>query len=220
MLRIKMAAVFLFATRGYAGTTIRDICALVNLTTAGVYHHVENKESLLVEIMRSGQQALNKTAETALVAAQNPSEALVVLVTSLTATHGQNRMLTRVTDGELRSLDRAQEPFKEILNLRDSYEASWRAAIQEGVSSGAFTVSDPTLMRLAVMSMCTGTSEWFRPGGRKGIDEVCAEFSQVALGVVGANTRPPALRAAQLQSLTLALVPTFPWEPSTVGTST
>jgi hypothetical protein len=63
--------------------------------------------SLLIDIMRSGQQALNSTAETALVAARDPAEEVAVLVTSLTGTHGKNLMLTRVTDGELRSLDRA-----------------------------------------------------------------------------------------------------------------
>lgn len=216
VLRIKMGAVYLFATRGYAATTIRDICALVNLTTAGVYHHVENKESLLIDIIRSGQQALNSTAATALVAARNPAEELAVLVTSLTGTHGKNLMLTRVTDGELRSLDRVSGALEEILGLRDEYEARWRAALDHGLASGQFSTTDPGLLRLALMALCTGTSNWFRPGGRKSLAMVCEEFAAMALTLAGTTDTSEASRTSELVPLTLALVPRFQWEPSSV----
>lgn len=214
--RIKMGAVYLFATRGYAATTIRDICALVNLTTAGVYHHVENKESLLTDIIRSGQLALNSTAETALVAARNPAEEVAVLVTSLTGTHGKNLMLTRVTDGELRSLDRESGALQEILTLRDAYEAHWRTALDRGIESGHFSTSDPGLLRLAIMAMCTGTSTWFRPSGRKSLATVCEGFVDMALTLAGTHDALGVSRTSKLVPLTLALVPTFDWEPSSV----
>lgn len=214
--RVTMGAVYLFATRGYAATTIRDICALVNLTTAGVYHHVENKESLLINIMRSGQQALNSTAETALVAARDPAEEVAVLVTSLTGTHGKNLMLTRVTDGELRSLDPARGALDEILSLRDAYETRWRSALERGLASGHFSTPDPGLLRLALMAMCTGTSTWFQPNGRKELTTVCEDFVDMALTLAGSGQELPPPRTSELVPLTLALVPTFDWEPSSV----
>jgi AcrR family transcriptional regulator len=215
-LRIKMGAVYLFATRGYAATTIRDICALVNLTTAGVYHHVENKESLLVDIMRSGQQALNATAETALVAARNPAERLAVLVTSLTGSHGKNLMMSRVTDGELRSLDGTRGALDEILSLRDAYESHWRSALDDGLASGDFSAPDAGLLRLALMAMCTGTSNWFRPSGRKSLSTVCENFVEMALTLSGTDTASAVPRTSELVPLTLTLVPRNEWEPSSV----
>jgi hypothetical protein len=166
--------------------------------------------------MRSGQQALNSTAETALVAARNPAEEVAVLVTSLTGAHGKNLMLTRVTDGELRSLDRASGALEEILSLRDAYEARWRTALDRGLASGQFSTSDPGLLRLALMAMCTGTSNWFRPSGRKSLATVCEEFVDMALTLAGTDDTSGVSRTSELVPLTLALVPTFDWEPSSV----
>jgi TetR/AcrR family transcriptional regulator, cholesterol catabolism regulator len=216
MVRIKMAAVYLFATRGYAATYMREICGLVNLTTAGLYHHVAGKEALLAEIMRSGQTALNSTAESALEATEGPAEEVVVLATSLTAAHAQNLLTTRVTDGELRSLDPASSAHAEIMALRDVFEARWRAAIQEGVATDAFHVGDPSLVRLATMAMCTGTSQWYRPDGPRPIEEVCIELSSLALTMLGASAQVAATRVAELVPLTLELVPAFDWDPASV----
>jgi AcrR family transcriptional regulator len=204
--RIRTAAVLLFARQGYAATSIRDLAREVNLTNAGIYHHVSSKEALLADLMRVAQQGLIDATERMLRDVRSPADRLAVLIGSLTATHALSPMTTRVMDGELRSLTLGSPARDEIIALRDAYEDRWRHALAGGVSAGAFHIADQRLTRLALMSMCTGTSEWYRPDGDSTLEQVCAEFTAIGLAAV----RAPAQVVAPPD---LSLLPDFPWEP-------
>lgn len=207
--RIRTAAVLLFARQGYAATTIRDLARAINMTNAGIYHHVSSKEALLADLMRAGHRGLIDSTDRMLDGARRPVDRLALLISSLTAIHALNPMLTRVMDGELRSLTPGSTAQDEIIALRDAYEDHWRRALDDGVSAGAFRVTDRRLTRLALMSMCTGTSEWYRPDGDSTLEQVCAEFVAIGLAAV----RAPAQAVATCD---FSLLPAFPWEPPNV----
>ncbi|MET9239436.1 TetR/AcrR family transcriptional regulator [Nonomuraea sp. NPDC003709] len=204
--RIRTAAVLLFARQGYAATSIRDLAKAVSMTNAGIYHHVASKESLLADLMRVGQQGLIDATERMLENVHHPTDRLALLIGSLTSVHALSPMTSRVMDGELRSLTPGSAAHDEIIALRDAYEAHWKDALADGVAQGVFRVADQRLTRLALMSMCTGTSEWYRPDGDSTLEQVCAEFVTIGLAAV----RAPAPAGATLD---LSLLPDFPWEP-------
>ena len=52
--RILDAAEALFAERGYAGTTLRDVATEVGLRTPSLYNHFESKESLYAAVLERG----------------------------------------------------------------------------------------------------------------------------------------------------------------------
>ncbi|WP_433437631.1 TetR/AcrR family transcriptional regulator [Nonomuraea sp. CA-141351] len=204
--RIRTAAVLLFAQRGYAATSIRDLAKAINMTNAGIYHHVSSKEGLLADLMRVAQQGLIDATEHMLRDVEGPADRLALLISSLTAVHALSPMTTRVMDGELRSLTPGSAAHDEIIALRDAYEDYWKDTLARGVETGAFRVADQKLTRLALMSMCTGTSEWYRPDGDSSLEQVCAEFVTIGLAAV----RAPAQATTALD---LSLLPDFPWEP-------
>lgn len=209
--RIRTAAVELFARRGYAATSIRDLAKAVNMTNAGIYHHVASKEALLADLLRAGHLDLITATDRLLEGLSRPADRLAVLIGSLTAIHAMSPMITRVMDGELRSLTFGSAAYDEVIALRDAYEDRWRLALADGVEQGVFRVADPKLTRLALMSMCTGTSEWYRPDGDSTLHQVCAEFVEIGLAAV----RAP-VQAAQTPAIDLDLLPDFPWEPARV----
>jgi TetR/AcrR family transcriptional regulator, cholesterol catabolism regulator len=206
-LRIRRAAVLLFAQHGYAATSIRDIAKAVNMTNAGIYHHVTSKEALLADVMRIGHVRLIAATDRLLAGIDRPEKRLATLIASLTAIHALNPMTTQVMDGELRSLTPGTAAHREIIELRDTYEAEWRRTIADGVSRGAFEVADQRLARLALMSVCTGTSEWYRPDGASTLDQVCAQF--VSIGLAAVNATGPAAGP----HFDPTLLPVYPWEP-------
>ncbi|MFE0147293.1 TetR/AcrR family transcriptional regulator [Nonomuraea sp. NPDC059007] len=205
-LRIRTAAMRLFAGQGYAATSIRDLARAVDMTNAGIYHHVASKEALLADLMRLSQLGLIDATDRQLASLRDPAERLAALITSLTAIHALNPMTTRVMDGELRSLTAGSSARDEIIALRDLYEQRWKTTLADGVQRGAFHVADQKLTRLALMSMCTGTSEWYRPDGESTLEQVCAEFVTIGLAAV----RSPAQVTMRLD---LTLLPEYPWEP-------
>ncbi|MFI7127520.1 TetR/AcrR family transcriptional regulator [Nonomuraea sp. NPDC050153] len=204
--RIRTAAVLLFARQGYAATSIRDLARAVNMTNAGIYHHVASKESLLADLMRVAQRGLIDATERMLDDVRSPADRLALLIGSLTSVHALSPMTSRVMDGELRSLTPGSTAHDEIIALRDAYEAFWKDALADGVAQNVFRVADQKLTRLALMSMCTGTSEWYRPDGDSTLEQVCAEFVTIGLAAVRAS-------APARPTLDLSLLPDFPWEP-------
>ncbi len=54
--RILDAAETLFAERGYAGTTLRDVATAVGLRIPSLYNHFPNKESLYAAVLERGIQ--------------------------------------------------------------------------------------------------------------------------------------------------------------------
>lgn len=212
--KLRAAAVFLFAARGYAGTSIRDIAALTGVTNAAVYHFVKNKEDLLLDIMREGQSLLHRVTLEMLDQAPAPEDRLAVLVTALAGAHGKNRRISFVTDHEIRSLTRGSAGFDEIVRMRDDYERLWDEVIAEGVATGTFQVTNQRTAKLAILNMCTGVSSWYRPDGPNPLEDILDEFVTYALRVVGATRNGSPLTAADVQRTTIAAMPMAPWEPT------
>jgi len=53
--RLLEAAMRLFATKGYAATSVRDIVSAAGVTAPSLYHHFGNKEGLFLAIMRANR---------------------------------------------------------------------------------------------------------------------------------------------------------------------
>jgi TetR/AcrR family transcriptional regulator, cholesterol catabolism regulator len=211
--RVRAAAVYLFATRGYAASSIRDIAREVGITNAGVYHFVANKETLLLDLMREGQRSLSEATEASLAGVDRPEDRLALLISGLVGAHVVNRMISLVTDGEIRALAPGSEPHDEVVAMRDTYEASWRDVLRDGVDGGVFEVCDQSLTRLALLSMCTGVSEWYNPVGPADLNTITREFVGIGLAAVRARRDRRQVTVDDVPVVDPARLPRLPWEP-------
>ena len=66
---ILQAAAEVLRRNGYEATTMKDIAGQVKLTAASLYHHFENKDTLLLAVLELGLQYVSKEIEAVL---QNP----------------------------------------------------------------------------------------------------------------------------------------------------
>lgn len=212
--RIRTAAVKLFARQGYTATGIRDIAKESGLTSATLYHYTSSKEDLLVAIMRSGQQLLNDATTFSLEGVSRAEHRISLLVGGLVATHASNPLSTRVIDTELRSLAPESHGRREVVGLRDSYETLWTNTLEQGVHQGVFDISDVHFTRLALITMCTGMSNWFHPGSDENLRRVRDQFVELALGALRARRGRRRLGASDVPAVDLGSVAKFPWEPS------
>lgn len=212
--RIKTAAVSLFARYGYAGTSIREIARDAGITTASMYHFFESKEALLVEIIREGQDTLNLQTKRMLDGVDRPEDRLSLLVTELAGSHGVNRTVSRVTDGELRAFKPGSPIYLELVANRDIYERWWTEAIEQGIAEGIFRVTDARVVRLGLMAMCTGVSEWYRPDGPSLLADICRALADTALSAVRAERDGRPLTSDDVQVFDLADLVRVGWEPT------
>jgi AcrR family transcriptional regulator len=186
--QIKAAAVRLFARQGYVATGIRDIAKEAGYSSTALYHHIPNKEELLVDIMRQGFEMQIGNARAALAGERSPEARLAALVRQHVLFETAQQTLATVVTVEYRFL--GPEARQNVLPLRNAYEQIWREVIEEGVESGSFDVPDPRLARLAVLEMCAAPETWYRPDGRLSAEEIADVFAEMALDLVRARKKP------------------------------
>jgi AcrR family transcriptional regulator len=189
--RVKAAAVQLFGAKGFAATGIRELAHEAGLSIASLYHYMDTKESLLLDLMLDGMHSLLGPASEALDPPGAPAADLVKLVAIHIRFHCERAALAKVTDAELRSL--SPESRAGIVELRDAYEKLWTSTVVRGRDSGAFKVSEPRLATLALLEMCTGVYHWYSPGGRYTVDRIADYYGVLALRML-AHPRTAAMR--------------------------
>lgn len=74
------AARQIFARRGYAGASMRQIAETAGVTKAAIYHHFEDKASLFREVLSHALEQIHRRKEAALVDIEDPLERLRALV--------------------------------------------------------------------------------------------------------------------------------------------
>jgi AcrR family transcriptional regulator len=169
------------------------------VTTAALYHHMGNKQDLLVTIMRDVMHDMIAGGREAIAEAEGPRDQLAGLARAHVIDNGEHLLESLVGDGEIRSLDHAN--FTRIIKLRDTYEELWADVIARGVEAGEFRIRDQKLLRLAVIQMCNSVSYWYTPAGPSPLRTIADEFAEYALAMAGSSAehepRPAAGKKAR-----------------------
>ena len=197
--RIRSAALRLFAQKGFAAVGIRELADAAGLSSASLYHHMGTKDELLVSIMDDGQTRLTEIAAAALDGVERPEIRLARLVQVHVVMHAVYHLECRVVDTELRSL--TGDDRTRVVDARDDYQRLWASAVTDGVTDGLFTVEQPKLAVLALLDLCTGVAEWFRPGGELDAYELAHHHVGLALSMIGARRGRTALRQRHVSLL-------------------
>jgi AcrR family transcriptional regulator len=179
----------LFAERGFAATTMRDLADRADLPLSAFYYYYRRKYDVLLAIMDTAMARLEATAEEAWDRGLDPDAQLVALVRSHVHVHLDRPDAARVADRELRALAKGDRAT--IVARRDLYERRFREVVGEGVERGHFDPAlDIALAAMAILTMSTNVVDWWRPGGRLGIDETAIRLGGFALALVGGRPSP------------------------------
>ena len=141
--QILLAAQHLFATQGFVGTSMRDICKKLNITPSSIFHHFPTKLSILEEIFTNiigpeleFYQRLEQTGASAAVQLfviigtdQNYlAKAKGELLSVIGLPEARNKKLTKVFEGRRKSI----EHFKKL--------------VKAGIKDGDFRAVDAKVM--------------------------------------------------------------------------
>lgn len=94
------AAAMTFATRGYSGTSMRDIAHDSGISLSGIYYYTRGKSALLYEIQSRTIDALLASVAQALDGVVNPREQLLRFVENHTAYMDEHPAFVRVLSHE------------------------------------------------------------------------------------------------------------------------
>ncbi|QYK40880.1 MAG: TetR family transcriptional regulator [Paracoccaceae bacterium] len=180
--RVRAAALRLIARHGYAAVTMRQIAAEVGVQAGALYLYTSDKQALLADLMQ-GHMADLADALAALPPLADPVARLEQFARFHVGFHLDRPEAVFVAYMELRSL--TPENFAPIEAARRAYEDRLEAILRDGRAAGVLAVPDTKLAAMALISMLTGVTQWYREGGRRTRGEVVAIYAAMALRAAG-----------------------------------
>ena len=187
--RLVAAAVESFASKGFHGTTTRDIASAAGMSPAALYVHHKSKEDLLYLISKAGHELTLLLVKDAVAGSDDPVEQLLAVVHGFTVHHARGHTRARVVNYELAAL--SPEHLREIAGIRRAIEDEMRRVVDLGVARGAFRTSSPRMTSLALLSLGIDVARWYRDEGEWSPEEIAGFYCEVALRMVGSD-RPTA----------------------------
>jgi TetR/AcrR family transcriptional regulator, cholesterol catabolism regulator len=157
--------------RGYEGASMQDIAEACSITKAGLYHHIETKEKLLLAIMNYGMDLFEEQVIAKVIDIADPLERLkacmarnIKLVTS-----GSSKEVTIILHEHATLTGHAR---REINGRKKKYVRFLESAFSEAIRRGQIRRVDPTLAAFSFLGSVLWTYKWFRPHRRLSEEQV------------------------------------------------
>jgi AcrR family transcriptional regulator len=160
------AAAAEFASRGYHGTSMDELCAATGLAAGGLYHYIGSKEQLLFDILGQLMDPLLERAREVEARDEPASERLRALLRVWLAHIERHHDHMLVFTQERRVLER-DERWRGVRESRHAFEEILGRLVAATAPEG-----DTRLRVLALLGMVNHTASWYRPGGRLSTDEI------------------------------------------------
>lgn len=179
--RVRDVALTLFAERGYHGTSMSQIAAILGVRVPTLYSHIRSKQELLADIAVETTNAVLSEFEVATNGVNDPVEQLQRAIAAYALRHATHPRQALVVNRDIFSLE---EPARgSVLAKRQHHERAIRKIITAGVQTGAFHVTSPAVASFAILEMSVSIARWFRPDGPLSAEHVADLHSQFALGI-------------------------------------
>lgn len=178
-------AAALFAKRGYAGTGIAEIGRAVGLERGGLYHYIDSKESLLVEIQGRVLRPMLRAASLIAVLPAPPLVRLRLLSETLLEMIFRRTDHIWVYEHDYRYL--TGDNLAVVLRQRKEFEQIVRSLLEEGMVNGDLRRIDSHLATLEFLNLHNHTYRWLNPSGPYDACTLSREYCEALFFGIGAD---------------------------------
>lgn len=154
------AAAALFAERGYAATSVRDIGERVGLLGGSLYHYIKSKEALFVKIHDTALEVAAERVRQAIDGLCDPWEKLEAACVRMLEIQLDPHSLTMPLMNDFQSTP--LEVRERLVARRDIFEKIFRDLVDELPLDPAI---DRGVYRLLLLTLLNNISGWYRQGG-------------------------------------------------------
>jgi TetR/AcrR family transcriptional regulator, cholesterol catabolism regulator len=179
----------IFADKGYASTTVREIADSAGILSGSLYHHFESKESMLHEIMHGFLDYTIAQYRDTIAAGGDPLDVLRALVQDAFTALGSNPAALAVMINEFNFL--LQFPrFEYLREGAEETERLWSQVIEEGMRAGVIRSDiEPRMIYRFMRDTIWISVRWYHPDGKYHPDQIAAFYLDVLLDGIKTEAR-------------------------------
>lgn len=189
----------LFASRGYAGTSLDLIAKEANTSKSSIFWHFENKEDLLFTVVDRAMTEWEAKAGSEILAQPDPPRQLAKLIELYRELAQERPDTLRLLLGLLlETADVNDEVKRRFQRMYQGYRTSIQMVIEQGLSSGHFSASIPAdHLAATVLALFDGLFiQWFLDSTAVP-DEVFSSVKRCIFGLVMPGRPLPELAPRQ-----------------------
>ncbi|MFF4775934.1 TetR/AcrR family transcriptional regulator [Microtetraspora fusca] len=170
-----------FASRGYAATTVREIADAAGILGGSLYYHFDSKESIVDEILSTFLDDLWARYDEVLAAGMGARETMERLVVESFRAIDRHRAAVVIYQNESRHLSEG-ERFAYLGESWDRFERMWGELLDRGIKEHEFRPDlDVPLVHRFLRDTVWVAASWYRPGGRLPADEIARRYLSMVL---------------------------------------
>lgn len=185
--RLLDVATDLFSSKGFKGTSIRDIAIEMGMSTANLYYHYKNKDALLLAIIERTSVTIVKALRELSKKDLDPFYKFKLLLKThinFCAKHWKESKIF-LLDEELLST----EGFEMNLRIQREVFEIYVNALKELKREGIVKADNLSILAFNILGVINWQLRWYRPEGRLSLDRVADEIvSFILYGITGAAT--------------------------------
>jgi TetR/AcrR family transcriptional regulator, cholesterol catabolism regulator len=161
--RILLSAATLFARKGVAATTVREIADEVGILSGSLYHHFESKEGIVDEVISSYLEDLRSRYKQVLARDLDPRARLHDLVVASLEVVEAHPHATEIYQNDVNYLSQI-ERFSYLKGAGKEVQNTWLEVINAGISQGVFREDlDPKILYRLMRDSVWLSVRWFKP---------------------------------------------------------
>lgn len=187
--RILASAAALFARKGVAATTVREIAEDVGMLSGSLYHHFESKEAMVDEIITSYLEDLRTRYKAVLARDTDPRDRLHDLVVASLEVVEAHPHATEIYQNDVNYLAQF-ERFSYLKSAGKEVQSTWLEVIEAGIAQGVFRAdADPRITYRLMRDAVWLSVRWFKPTREYPLARLAETCT--ALFLDGLASRPP-----------------------------
>ncbi|MGI9235572.1 MAG: TetR/AcrR family transcriptional regulator [Woeseiaceae bacterium] len=173
--RMLRAAAKCFNEKGYSGSSLKDVAAILGLTDAALYYYVRNKEELVYQCyLRAaavGDEAMQRALDDDVDGMQTVLRYLRYHIEMMVGERGPIAIMSEIPS--LKPQHRS-----EVLELSRRHSARFEQILNTGIADGSIAPCDVRMTGNAIMGSINWIPKWHH-GDRSTGQAIAAEFPEI-----------------------------------------
>lgn len=150
--RILEHAAHLFVAKGYSAISMREIAEAVGISKAGLYYHFDDKENLMIAVLKEYLAEFSNIVKEARTTNPNIKFRLKFLTSKIFEQPAERRAIIRLANQEISNLSPAARATFNI-QYHEEFIGQITTVMKEGIKNGEILNAQPEMLAWILLGM-------------------------------------------------------------------